>query len=59
MKRLTGISGVEAAISDEGVATLTGRVATEDARKLAEIYSRQEPGVRSVVNELRVEAVSP
>ncbi len=59
MKRLTGISGVNTALTDEGVATLTGRVATEDARKLAEIYTRQEPGVRSVVNELQVAAVSP
>ena len=58
-KRLSGMAGVDTTISDEGIATLTGSVASEDSRKLAEIFTRQEPGVRSVVNELRVEAVAP
>lgn len=58
-KRHRDMAGVDTAISDEGIATLTGSVASEDSRKLAEIFTRQEPGVRSVVNELRVDAVEP
>ncbi len=58
-KRLSSMTGVETAITDDGIATLTGSVASEDSRKLAEIFTRQEPGVRSVVNQLRVEAISP
>ncbi len=58
-KRLSGMAGVDTSISDDGIATLTGSVASEDSRKLAEIFTRQEPGVRSVVNELRVDAVAP
>ena len=58
-KRYRDMAGVDTSISDEGIATLTGSVASEDSRKLAEIFTRQEPGVRSVVNELRVDAVAP
>lgn len=59
LKRMTGVSGANASISDEGVVTLTGMVASDDSRKLAEALARLEPGVRSVVNELKVETVSP
>jgi osmotically-inducible protein OsmY len=58
-QRMTSVSGASASISDEGVATLTGVVTSDDSRKLAEALARLEPGVRSVVNELKVEAVSP
>ncbi len=58
-QRMTGVTGANASISDEGVATLTGVVTSDDTRKLAEALARLEPGVRSVVNELRVDAVSP
>ena len=58
-QRMTGASGASASISDEGVVTLTGLVTSDDSRKLAEALARLEPGVRSVVNELKVEAVSP
>lgn len=58
-QRMTGVTGANASISDEGVATLTGVVTDDDTRKLAEALARLEPGVRSVVNELQVQAVSP
>lgn len=58
-KKISQVAGVETAISDEGVATLTGSVASDDSRKLAEALTRLEPGVRSVVNELQVSSVSP
>ena len=58
-KRLSGVSGVDTAISDEGVATLTGMVTSDDSRKLAEALTRLEPGVRSVVNELKVSSSAP
>ncbi len=58
-QRMTGASGASASISDEGVVTLTGVVTSDDSRKLAEALARLEPGVRSVVNELKVDTVSP
>ena len=58
-KRLATVSGVDTTISDEGVATLTGTVLDDDSRKLAEALTRLEPGVRSVVNELRLETTTP
>ncbi|RLS51128.1 MAG: BON domain-containing protein [Planctomycetota bacterium] len=54
-QRLAGVTGATTEITDEGVATLTGTVATDDAKKLAEALVRLEPGVRSVVNELLVQ----
>lgn len=33
---------------------LTGRVADERSRKLAEIFYRMEPGVRQIINEIQV-----
>ena len=56
-QRMSGVSGANASVSDEGVATLTGMVTSDDSRKLAEALARLEPGVRSVINELQVEAV--
>jgi len=53
-KRLATVSGADTLISDEGVATLTGTVTDDDSRKFAEALTRLEPGVRSVVNDLRV-----
>ena len=58
-QRLAAVSGADTTISDAGIATLTGTVADDDSRKLAEALTRLEPGVRSVVNELKVETVSP
>ena len=58
-KRLATVSGADTTISDAGVATLTGTVTDDDSRKLAEALTRLEPGVRSVVNELRVETATP
>ncbi len=58
-KKISQVAGVDTAISDEGVATLTGMVASDDSRKLAEALTRLEPGVRSVVNELKINSVSP
>ena len=55
-KQQAKVAGADTRISDEGVATLVGTVKDEDSRKLAEALTRLEPGVRSVVNELQVEA---
>lgn len=51
------LKGVAAASSGEGVLTLSGKVPTPEARRLAENLARFEPGVRKVVNQLEVEAV--
>jgi hyperosmotically inducible protein len=42
--------------SNEGVVTLKGRVESADAKKKAEQIAKQVDGVKSVKNELRVEA---
>lgn len=42
-----------------GVVTLRGEVATEDARQLAAAVARLEPGVREVRNELTVAGATP
>jgi hypothetical protein len=47
-------AGVSVTMNDQGVATLTGTVATDHAAKLAAAIARQEPGVRSVENQLTV-----
>jgi hypothetical protein len=47
-------AGVSVTMNDQGVATLTGTVATEHAARLAAAIARQEPGVRSVENQLTV-----
>lgn len=49
------LKGVEVQAPVAGEVVLTGTVATEDARKLAAIMARLEPGVRSVRNEITVE----
>lgn len=53
------IPGVGYQVSSEGVATLTGRVETERASKLAEAIVRLEPGIRKVENQLSVMSVTP
>ena len=58
-KQQSKVAGADTRISDEGVATLIGTVKDEDARKLAEALTRLEPGVRSIVNELKVEVPTP
>ncbi len=58
-KRLKTVSGADTVISDAGIATLTGIVSDENARKLAEALARLEPGVRSVDNQLQVGPVLP
>lgn len=47
-------AGIVPQFSADGVVTLTGTVATEEDRRLMEILTRMEPGVRDVKNELRV-----
>jgi hyperosmotically inducible periplasmic protein len=42
--------------SNEGVVTLKGRVESADAKKKAEQIAKQVDGVKSVKNQLRVEA---
>jgi hypothetical protein len=50
---------LEVQVDGEGTATLTGTVADEDSRKLAEALVLTEPGVRSVNNELTLSSESP
>lgn len=47
-------AGVRVTMNNQGVATLSGTVATEHAAKLAAAMARLEPGVRSVDNQLAV-----
>jgi hyperosmotically inducible periplasmic protein len=42
--------------SDKGVVTLKGKVDTADAKKKAEEIAKKVDGVKSVKNELRIEA---
>jgi len=42
------------AANDRGMITLTGTVDSEDTRRTAEEIAREQPGVLTVVNELRV-----
>ncbi|MBW3540027.1 MAG: BON domain-containing protein [Planctomycetes bacterium] len=50
------LAGTTVTLDSEGVATLTGTVASERARRLAAAITRLEPGVRRVNNELTVAA---
>ena len=56
VRRNASLQGVAIEITPQGAAVLTGAVADEDSKKLAEILVRLEPGVRSVVNELTLAA---
>ena len=49
------LRNVQLEMTDEGIVTLRGSVASEDARSLAAAMVRLEPGVRKVVNEIAVE----
>jgi hyperosmotically inducible protein len=42
--------------SDKGVVTLKGKVTSADAKKRAEEVAKKVDGVKSVKNQLRVEA---
>jgi hypothetical protein len=46
---------IQMEMDNQGVLTLRGTVETADARKLAEVMARLEPGVRKVANELEVQ----
>src|SRR5260370_14227776 len=55
-KRLAGYSiGVK---TEGGVVTLTGEVASEDAKSLAGEIARDTPGVKDVKNEINVNPVA-
>ncbi len=56
--RDTRLGGVSVSMNGPGVVTLTGEVASLDAKKMAAIMARLEPGVRTVRNELTVSADS-
>ena len=45
-------------IDSNGLLTLTGEVRSEDAKEMAEMVARMEPGVRDVRNELSVASTS-
>jgi len=42
-------------VNDRGIVTLTGTVDSDETRQAAEEIARQQTGVVSVVNELKVE----
>ncbi|WP_437228246.1 BON domain-containing protein [Planctomicrobium sp. SH661] len=46
--------GVSMTADSNGLVTLTGTVANEDDRRMMEILTRLEPGVRNVQNDLKV-----
>ncbi len=52
MRTMTGIN----VDSNQGVVTLKGKVDTAEAKKKAEAIAKQVDGVKSVKNQLRVEA---
>jgi len=47
-------AGVRMQLDSAGVLTLTGTVTSEDDRRMMEILTRMEPGVRDVRNELQI-----
>lgn len=49
------LKSVSTVTSNDGIVTLSGKVPTASARRLAENMVRLEPGVRKIVNELQVE----
>jgi osmotically-inducible protein OsmY len=49
----TADAGIDAA-NDRGMITLTGTVDSEEARRAAEEIARDQVGVLTVVNELKV-----
>ena len=52
--RRESLRGVRVETGANGLVTLRGQVETEDARKLAAVMARLEPGVREVRNELTI-----
>jgi hypothetical protein len=54
LHRLQGMDGVEVELSPEGAVHLTGTVATEESRRLAEEIVRNIKGVASVRNDLTI-----
>lgn len=42
-------------VTQQGMITLTGKVDSEEVRQAAEEIARNQPGVITVVNELKVE----
>lgn len=57
-QRIKSFSGVQATAGADGVLTLTGRVESASAKRLATNLLRLEPGVRSVRNQLQVAATT-
>jgi osmotically-inducible protein OsmY len=50
------LQGVEVQLAANNEVILRGQVRTEEDKKLAAMYARMEPGVRSIKNELTIEA---
>lgn len=50
----TRAHGVSMAVDEAGLVTLTGTVANEDDRRMMEILTRMEPGIRDVKNDLTI-----
>jgi osmotically-inducible protein OsmY len=57
LHRLNGLDSVKVDLTPEGQATLTGSVATEDRRRLAETVVRETRGVKSVTNNITFGAI--
>jgi hypothetical protein len=53
-RRQPDLQGISIDIRADGAVILTGTVDSENARKLAGVLARLEPGVRLVVNELEI-----
>lgn len=58
-KKDPGAAGVTVEFPHSGIVVLKGQVQSEEARRLAEMVVRIEPGVRQVQNELVVNATQP
>jgi hypothetical protein len=52
--RQVAIDGLAVDLDENGQLTMRGRVASDDAKKLATAIAQLEPGVRSVRNEMLV-----
>lgn len=56
LRQMKGMDSVDVKLTPEGDMTLTGSVATEDRRQLAEQMAREMKGVRSVTNTITLGA---
>jgi len=53
------LAGIHIDLNGEGRLTLSGKTASAETKRLAEMLARIEPGVRSIQNEITVTATEP